>query len=59
MNNPSVIHLISAQHRASNPDLKLTQNLLESAYFPINCPIEIEIYNGEIVIHPIILTVAH
>ena len=59
MNNLNKIHIVTSKNRASNPDLKLTQDLLESAYFPPDCPIEIKIYNGKIVIRPIILTLTH
>lgn len=53
MNNLNEIHIISAQNRASNPDIRLTQYYLRLAKFSSDCPIEIKIYDGKIVIRPI------
>ncbi len=53
MNNLNEIHIISAQNRASNPDIRLTQYYLTLAKFPSDSPIEIKIHDGKIVIRPV------
>lgn len=43
------IHIITAQSRASNPNIIITRYFLELAKFPEDSPITIEIHDGQIV----------
>jgi len=45
-----LVNVVSAQSRNSNPDLILAKRFLELAGFPVDSPIVIEIYDGQIIL---------